>query len=106
MCSMFITGGRILTMEGQVYENGTIQIENGKIKSVREGAIGNMPTGKGKKILDVQGAWIMPGIIEPHCHIGISEEKKEWKGMIAMKMSNPPRPIFVPLMPLTAWMQP
>ncbi len=80
MCSMFITGGRILTMEGQVYENGTIQIENGKIKSVREGAIGNMPTGKGKKILDVQGAWIMPGIIEPHCHIGISEEKKGMEG--------------------------
>lgn len=77
---MYITGGRILTMAGQVYENGTIQIENGRIKAVREGAIGDMPTGNEKKVLDVQGAWIMPGLIEAHCHMGITEEKKGMEG--------------------------
>ena len=77
---MFITGGRILTMEGQEYENGTIQIENGKIIALREGAIGDMPAGKEKKVLDVQGAWIMPGLIEAHCHMGITEEKKGTEG--------------------------
>ena len=77
---MFITGGRILTMAGQEYENGTIQIESGKIISVREGAIGDMPAGKEKKVLDVQGAWIMPGLIEAHCHMGITEEKKGTEG--------------------------
>lgn len=77
---MYITGGRILTMAGQEYENGTIQIENGKIVSVREGAIGDMPSGGGKEVLDVQGAWVLPGLIEAHCHMGITEEKKGMEG--------------------------
>lgn len=77
---MFITGGKILTMAGRVYENGTIQIENGKILSIQEGAIGDMPTGNMKKVLDVQGAWILPGLIEAHCHMGITEEKKGMEG--------------------------
>ncbi len=77
---MYITGGKILTMAGQVYENGTIWIENGKIKEVCEGAIGNMPAGESQKVLDVQGAWVMPGLIEAHCHMGITEEKKGMEG--------------------------
>lgn len=77
---MYITGGKILTMAGPVYENGTIQIENGKIKSISEGAIGDMPSGSEKKVLDVQGAWVMPGLIEAHCHMGITEEKKGMEG--------------------------
>ena len=77
---MFITGGKILTMAGPVYENGTIQIENGKILSIQEGAIGDMPAGNTKKVLDVQGAWILPGLIEAHCHMGITEEKKGMEG--------------------------
>lgn len=77
---MYITGGRIYTMAGQVYENGTIQIENGKILAIHEGSIGDMPTGNSKKVLDVQGAWILPGLIEAHCHMGINEEKKGMVG--------------------------
>ena len=77
---MYITGGRILTMAGQEYENGTIQIESGKIVSIREGAIGDMPSGSEKEVLDVQGAWILPGLIEAHCHMGITEEKKGMEG--------------------------
>lgn len=89
---MYITGGRILTMAGQVYENGTIQIEDGKIKAVREGAIGDMPTGREKKVLDVQGAWILPGLIEAHCHMGITEEKKGMEGDDCNENVNPSTP--------------
>ncbi|HKM33754.1 MAG TPA: amidohydrolase [Lachnospiraceae bacterium] len=77
---MYITGGRIYTMTGQVYENGTIQIENGKIQAIHEGPIGDMPAGHSRKVLDVQGAWILPGLIEAHCHMGINEEKKGMEG--------------------------
>ena len=31
-------------------------------------------------VLDVQDAWVMPGIIESHCHMGITEEKKGMEG--------------------------
>ncbi len=67
-------------MAGQVYENGTIWIEHGKIKEVREGAIGDMPHGPAGKVLDAQGAWVLPGLIEAHCHMGITEEKKGMEG--------------------------
>lgn len=77
---MYITGGRIFTMAGRIYENGTIQIENGKIKAVKEGTMGDMPVGTEKKVLDVQGAWILPGLIEAHCHMGITEEKTGEEG--------------------------
>lgn len=77
---MYITGGRILTMEGQEYENGTIFIEDGKIREIREGAIGEMPSGRNSRVLDVQGAWVLPGLIEAHCHMGITEEKKGMEG--------------------------
>ena len=76
---MYITGGRILTMAGRVYESGTVRIEDGKIKEVKEGSLKNIPSPR-EEILNVPGAWIMPGLIEAHCHMGIMEEKKGMEG--------------------------
>ena len=77
---LYLTGGKILTMAGRIYENGTVGIQNGKIAEVREGSIGNMVSDGGSLIVDVKGAWIMPGLIEAHCHMGITEEKKGMEG--------------------------
>lgn len=67
-------------MAGQIYENGTIRIENGKIKEVKEGTMKKVPSGLSEQVLDVHGAWVMPGLIEAHCHMGIMEEKKGMEG--------------------------
>lgn len=67
-------------MAGQIYENGTIRIENGKIKEVKEGTMKKVPSVSNEKVLDVHGAWVMPGLIEAHCHMGIMEEKKGMEG--------------------------
>ena len=76
---MFIVNGKILTMEDTEYDCGFIEIEDGKIRDV-----GTMDAFSRKKmdvyamqgeILDVHGAWVIPGIIEAHAHIGITEEK-------------------------------
>lgn len=69
-----------MTMTGQIYENGTIRIENGKIKEVKEGTMKKVPSGLSEQVLDVHGAWVMPGLIEAHCHMGIMEEKKGMEG--------------------------
>lgn len=69
-----------MTMTGQIYENGTIWIENGKIKEVTEGTLKNVPSVSSEQVLDVHGAWVMPGLIEAHCHMGIMEEKKGMEG--------------------------
>lgn len=88
---MLIVHGNIKTMAGQDFPDGFVQIEAGKIVAV--GAMNDCPqiveknnsgaAGEGKEensVLDVQGAWVMPGIVEAHCHMGITEEKKGMEG--------------------------
>jgi len=92
--SMLIINGRIFTMEEgverecekkeaaiginrndiEIIENGYVRTRGKYIEEV--GEMSHLrSTGKKEEILDVGGAWVLPGIIESHCHIGISEEK-------------------------------
>lgn len=71
---MLIINGKILTMEGEPIENGYVRTNGKHIEDV--GLMMNLPPKhQNEEILDVGGAWVLPGIIESHCHIGISEEK-------------------------------
>ena len=74
---MFIIHGNIKTMAGQDYADGYVQIADGKIAAV--GDMKDCPAPDGE-VLDVQGNLVMPGIIEAHCHMGITEEKKGMEG--------------------------
>ena len=67
-----IKNGKILTMAGKSYKKGSILIDGSKIKQIAE-VIEETPD---MEVIDVNGAWVMPGIIEAHCHVGITEEKK------------------------------
>lgn len=91
---MFIINGKILTMEEETIENGYVRIQGRKIVE-----IGSMDSydkkkfeewGSEEEILDVKGAWVMPGLIEAHAHIGISEEK--W-GIIADDCNEGTNPV-------------
>lgn len=88
---MLIIHGNIKTMADEDFPDGFVQIEAGKIVAV--GAMSDCPqadaanrsgaAGESKdegRVLDVQGAWVMPGIVEAHCHMGITEEKKGMEG--------------------------
>lgn len=89
---MLIIHGNIKTMAGEDFADGFIQIADGKIVSV--GDMRECPQAEprnrpvrmeegeeqGNSVLDVQGAFVMPGIVEAHCHIGITEEKKGMEG--------------------------
>lgn len=86
---LLIKNGKILTMAGQSYENGIVLIENGKIKAVGT----DLPVLTGEiEILDAQGGWVMPGIIEAHCHVGIMEQKKGFEGDDCNEITNPVTP--------------
>ncbi len=64
-----LKNARIITMENdEVIENGTIIIEDNKIKSVGEGSSSLIP--KNAKIIDCSGKTIMPGIVDVHAHLG------------------------------------
>jgi imidazolonepropionase-like amidohydrolase len=79
---LFITGGKILTMAGPVYENGFVTIENGKIVKLGEQEVSPdcRPPDNQSAIFDATGYTVMPGLIESHCHMGIAEEKKGREG--------------------------
>lgn len=78
-------------MEGQTYENGYVRTEGSKIVEV--GSMEELFPFSGKdEILDAGGNWVMPGIIESHCHIGITEEKHGSIGDDSNEVTDPITP--------------
>lgn len=85
---LLIKNGRVLTMAGAVYERGWVLIDQGKIAAVGEGADGP----KADRALDAEGGWIMPGLMEAHCHIGITEQKMGMEGDDCNEVTEPITP--------------
>lgn len=77
-------------MTGIDYESGYVLIENNKIIDV--GKELNTKQQEITKIIDAKGLWVLPGIIEAHCHIGITEEKKDFEGNDCNEMKDPVTP--------------
>ena len=89
---LFIANGTLYPMADgmpEKIEGGSIAVENGKILRVGWGfsyqelcrELGRSAAEQEKDLcIDASGKWVMPGIIEAHCHIGITEEKKGMEG--------------------------
>lgn len=80
---LVIINGKIKTMEDRVYEDGYVRIEQGRISAVgdmRECDRNLLKSRKDIRVIDAKGNLVMPGIIEAHCHMGITEEKKGMEG--------------------------
>ena len=87
---ILIKNGKILTMAGKVYERGCLLVKDGKIEKIgHEIEIGQEAL---SEIIDAEGGWVMPGLIEAHCHIGITEEKKGLEGDDCNEMKDPVTP--------------
>lgn len=90
---MLIINGKILTMAGQDYDQGFVRISDGKIQAIGAMSdLGRHSSHDYDDILDVNGAWVMPGIIEAHCHIGITEDKHGAIGDDCNEMTTPVTP--------------
>lgn len=87
---MIIRNGKIITMNDKVIENGSIHIKNGKILHIYDKPVSCYEIDE--DIIDATGLWVMPGIIEAHCHIGITEEKKAVEGDDCNEQTNPCTP--------------
>ena len=66
--NLAIRAGRIWTATDGVIKNGVIIIKNGKIRAVRKKQ--NIPAKT--KVLDFSDKNVIPGLIDAHCHIGLS----------------------------------
>ncbi|MCX9025750.1 MAG: amidohydrolase family protein [Candidatus Methanoperedens sp.] len=64
MADLIIRGGRVLTMDGAVIDNGVVVVDNGLIIFV-----GKTTNEKADKTIDAKGCVVMPGLINAHTHL-------------------------------------
>ncbi|NHM26163.1 amidohydrolase [Desulfofundulus sp. TPOSR] len=83
-----ITGGKVITMTGQVYEPGMVLVERGKIVAV--GPLNEVPAGV--EVDDATGCVVMPGFIDAHCHVGVAEEIYREEGDDTNEYTDPVTP--------------
>jgi imidazolonepropionase-like amidohydrolase len=90
-----IRNARIVPMQGPVIENGTILIENGKIKALGK----NVRIPAGATIVDGTGKVVMPGLVDANSHLGLRETANEQMSEITpqirvLQLVNPRSPEF------------
>src|ERR1700750_2437860 len=80
-----IVGGRVVPVVGPDIPAGTVVIENGRI-----GAVGDVvPVPDGADVVDATGKWVLPGLIDAHAHVGVSEEAEGWAGQDTNERTSP-----------------
>lgn len=89
---MLIKNGKIFTMGERDFEKGDILIEAGKIVKVAEEINLEKIHKNDEYIIDAKGAWIIPGMIDAHCHLGLIEESMGGEGVNVNETSDPVTP--------------
>ncbi len=83
--SVAIVGGRVLPMVGDPIDRGTVLVVDGVIREV--GADVTVPDEV--PVVDATGRWVLPGFVETHAHLGVSEEGEGWAGEDVNEMTGP-----------------
>ena len=89
---MRIFNGILLTMSergARRYERGYVDFDDGLITAC--GAMDEAPPYDGET-LDAGGGYIVPGLIDAHTHIGLSEEGMDWRGDDCNEATDPIMP--------------
>lgn len=85
---LLIKNGIVLTMAGETIKNGQVLVDNGKIVAVGQ----NIDISVGCETIDAEGGFIMPGIIDAHCHLGMWEDAMGFEGADGNEMTDPVTP--------------
>ena len=85
---ILIKKGKILTMNDRVYEQGDILIKGKKILRIGE----NIEVPHDAEVIDATGMWVMPGIVDAHCHIGMWEDGIGFEGSDGNEATDPVTP--------------
>lgn len=85
---ILIKNGKVLTMTDKIYEKGDVLIDGKKIVEVGE----NLQAPSDAQVIDAQGMWVMPGIVDAHCHIGMWEDGIGFEGADGNEATNPVTP--------------
>jgi imidazolonepropionase-like amidohydrolase len=81
-----ITGGRVVPVEGEPIDGGTVVIVDGKIAAVGGPELTPPP---GVHVVDAAGRWVLPGLVDAHTHLGAREEGEGWAGHDTNELTGP-----------------
>lgn len=84
---IIIKNANLVTMDKENYVNGSIVIKGNKIVEV--GSNVDLSKYKDAQIIDAEGKFVTPGLVDPHCHIGVMEEGIRFEGNDTNEMSGP-----------------
>ncbi|MDO5519940.1 MAG: amidohydrolase [bacterium] len=87
---LLIKNGKVMTMAGATYEHGYVLIKDKKIIEVGEKYTKDQS--KITEVIDATDSWVLPGIIEAHCHLGITEARKGFEGDDCNELNHPLTP--------------
>jgi imidazolonepropionase-like amidohydrolase len=81
-----ILGARIVPIEGDVIERGTVLVEGGRIAAVGGP---DLVVPAGATAVPAEDGWVLPGFIDAHTHLGVHEEGEGWAGDDVNEMTDP-----------------
>jgi imidazolonepropionase-like amidohydrolase len=84
--SIAIAGGRVVPIEGEPIEGGTVLITDGTIAAVA--GPGFTPPADAA-VVDATGKWVLPGLVDAHTHLGAREEGEGWAGHDTNELTGP-----------------
>lgn len=86
---ILIKNANLLTMEEINYQKMDVLISDGKIK-----AIGKFNESEYLEalVIDAKERFVTPGLVDPHCHVGMIESTIGWAGSDVNEITNPVTP--------------
>ena len=90
---LIIIHAKILTMAGDTYESGFIAIDPPLIKALGDGEPpAEWLDDPACQVVDACGAWLLPGLIDAHCHIGLFDDGLTLEGDDGNEGTDPVTP--------------
>ncbi len=82
--SLAITHAHVVPVEGPAFD-GTIVLTDGTISDLGP----DVQVPEGAEVVDAQGQWVLPGLVDAHVHLGVWEEGEGWAGQDTNEMTDP-----------------
>lgn len=81
-----IVGGRVVPIEGEPIDGGTVVLRGGRITAVGDAGT---PVPDDAEVVDAAGKWVVPGLIDAHAHVGVHEDGVGWAGDDTNEKTDP-----------------
>jgi imidazolonepropionase-like amidohydrolase len=81
-----IVEARVVPIEMDPFERGTVVIEDGRIAAVGGP---DLAVPEDATVVSADGGWVLPGFIDAHTHLGLHEEAEGWAGNDTNEMTSP-----------------